>query len=301
MKKFKHMLEAVNKGIKLAIDDFDFNNEILSKSTNDIIDQRTDEIEDKLTKTVDMGLPSGTRWCIYNIGVDPNNLNVYTDWYGDYYAWGETEIKSNYTSDNYFFDLHKYHIRNFNKGSNRYKEMWRKAYDDVNIYDRYSKVGYIEMYLKDDVAYASQKKMMGKGFKYCIPTREQFRELVRNCSSKNVYDYQGIKDLNGKLFISKINGNQLFFPFIGYKASKIYSDKDNGFYWTSTLSMNKFWYAEIFKITNVKDKNEKISLEDNVAYNGIGIRPVLLHENKRPKFKVEVGSNKIKYYDNGFE
>ena len=300
MKNYKQILEAVNHGIKLAIDDFDFNDEITSKSTNDIVDQRTDEIEDKLTKTVDMGLPSGTRWCIYNIGVNPNKLDTYLDWYGEYYQWGETLLKSNYTSDNYFFDLDNYHIRNYNLGSNRYKNTWRNAYEDINKYDRYDKVGFVEMNLIDDAAYMNQKKMMGKGFKYCIPTREQFRELVRSCSSKNVYNYQGIKDLNGKIFTSKINGNQLFFPFIGYRSSNIYADMDRGFYWTSTISLEYFYRAQAFKITTARDKNDKISLDDNVTYNGLGIRPVLLRGEQRPKFKVEVGSNKIKYYKNGF-
>jgi hypothetical protein len=38
---------------------------------------------------VDLGLPSGTLWCKYNLGVDPKYLANPINWFGDYYAWGE--------------------------------------------------------------------------------------------------------------------------------------------------------------------------------------------------------------------
>ena len=44
---------------------------------------------------VDLGLPSGTKWATCNIGASkPEN-------YGDYYAWGETSPKTNYSPSNY--------------------------------------------------------------------------------------------------------------------------------------------------------------------------------------------------------
>lgn len=43
---------------------------------------------------IDLGLPSGTKWATCNVGASqPHN-------YGNYYAWGETTTKSEYTSDN---------------------------------------------------------------------------------------------------------------------------------------------------------------------------------------------------------
>ena len=45
-------------------------------------------------KYIDLGLPSGLKWAVCNVGASsPED-------YGDYYAWGETETKSTYTSDN---------------------------------------------------------------------------------------------------------------------------------------------------------------------------------------------------------
>ena len=44
---------------------------------------------------VDMGLPSGTLWATCNIGAESS-----TD-FGDYFAWGETEPKEEYTNETF--------------------------------------------------------------------------------------------------------------------------------------------------------------------------------------------------------
>ena len=45
-------------------------------------------------KYINLGLPSGLKWATCNVGASsPED-------YGDYYAWGETETKSTYTSEN---------------------------------------------------------------------------------------------------------------------------------------------------------------------------------------------------------
>ena len=43
---------------------------------------------------VDLGLPSGLKWATCNVGAN------FSEEYGDYYAWGEIETKSEYTVDN---------------------------------------------------------------------------------------------------------------------------------------------------------------------------------------------------------
>ena len=43
---------------------------------------------------VDLGLPSGLKWATCNVGADS------PEEYGDYYAWGETSTKSEYTQEN---------------------------------------------------------------------------------------------------------------------------------------------------------------------------------------------------------
>ena len=74
MKKFnKHILEAINKGIKLALDDYEDVEQNSSISQhNDIIDAENviKQKYDLLKELVDLGLPSGTLWFNYNYGVD---------------------------------------------------------------------------------------------------------------------------------------------------------------------------------------------------------------------------------------
>jgi hypothetical protein len=59
-------------------------------------------------------LPSRTRWFKYNLGVNPEKLNTAKDWYGDYYAWGETKPNKpeGFSWDSYIFgspsDMKKY-------------------------------------------------------------------------------------------------------------------------------------------------------------------------------------------------
>lgn len=43
---------------------------------------------------VDLGLPSGTKWATCNVGASV------PEQYGNYYAWGETKPKDEYTQSN---------------------------------------------------------------------------------------------------------------------------------------------------------------------------------------------------------
>lgn len=49
---------------------------------------------------VDFGLPSGTKWAKYNVGVDPANLINQHYFYGNYYQWGATG-NSEYNESSY--------------------------------------------------------------------------------------------------------------------------------------------------------------------------------------------------------
>lgn len=55
-----------------------------------------DDDDDEVTEYayVDLGLPSGTKWAEHNIGT------LFPEGQGDFFAWGEIEPKTNYTSDN---------------------------------------------------------------------------------------------------------------------------------------------------------------------------------------------------------
>jgi hypothetical protein len=108
---------------------------------------------------VDLGLPSGTLWCKYNLGVDFKNLRTADDWCGNWYSWGE--IKPN--KPTYAESRYKFYC------SDTY--MWSKKY---NKHD-----GLKELELKDDAAYQSNNMLK-------IPTQKQYEELIKHTTCKPV-------------------------------------------------------------------------------------------------------------------
>ena len=82
MKNYKQILEAVNRGIQLALDDFE-DDEVQNIKSKQIQNRDyTKEYLDLMEEVVDLGLPSGTLWSKYNLGVNPNQLSIASNWYG---------------------------------------------------------------------------------------------------------------------------------------------------------------------------------------------------------------------------
>ena len=122
MKNYNKILEAINRGIQLALDDFDDEEQVQNIKSKQVQNRDyTKEYLDLLRdEVVDLGLPSGTLWCKYNLGVVPNQLSKAEDWYGDYYAWGELEPnKKEYNWDNYKF-IHTDGFSKYNKKDNQF-------------------------------------------------------------------------------------------------------------------------------------------------------------------------------------
>jgi len=68
--------------------------------------------------TIDFNLPSGNLWYKCNLGAtNPTETALSPkDWYGDYYAWGETEPKPDYNEASYKFE-HLIYTNSNNKSS----------------------------------------------------------------------------------------------------------------------------------------------------------------------------------------
>lgn len=103
MKLNQKIMEAINEGIRkslLSFDDVEFSQSDSNRSNKKISTAIKDWkwIQDNC---VDLGLPSGTLWCKWNIGA--TNGDMPESWYGHHYAWGETEPKSKYISKNYTY------------------------------------------------------------------------------------------------------------------------------------------------------------------------------------------------------
>ena len=73
MKTYKQILEAINRGIQLALDDFDDEDQVQNNIKSKQVQNRdyTKEHLDLTNDVVDLGRPSGTLWCKYNLGVNP--------------------------------------------------------------------------------------------------------------------------------------------------------------------------------------------------------------------------------------
>lgn len=93
---------------------------------------------------INLGLPSGTKWCCCNVGASS------PEGYGGYYAWGETSEKSSYVRENYAF---------YDNANNQF----------INIGSDISGTQY-------DVAYVRM------GAPWRMPTHEQQMELEKHCT-----------------------------------------------------------------------------------------------------------------------
>ena len=273
MKKYNKILEAVNRGIQLALYDFD-DDEIQNVKSKQIIHRdHTKDYLDLMKEVVDLGLPSGTLWCKYNLGVNPNQLFKAEDWYGNYYAWGELEPnKKKYDWDNYKFgnkhDLTKY-CNNPEYGLNGFTD---------NL---------IKLLPEDDVAY--QNKYIGN-YKFCIPTIEQFEELLKytknywinnydpNKIKHNPKDDEGIQGLNGSVFEGK-NGNTMFIPAAGYCSNNGRHNLNNNGpvclgtlckVWSSSFELDFSDYAQLLRVDYAT-----ICGDISKRCDGYSIRPVI--------------------------
>lgn len=187
---------------------------------------------------VDMGLPSGLIWAAYNVGAD----TPYD--YGDYYAWGETEIyyEAGYAqvekdvvwkdgkSAGYYWPSYKYCFGSYNtltKYCNNADFGFHGFTDNKAVLDP-----------DDDVAHVKW------GGEWRMPTPEDMNELINPDNCTCTWTIQnGVK---GYLITSKKAGysdHSIFLPaagFRGYITLEFYQGSElnmggSGGYWSNTL------------------------------------------------------------------
>ena len=148
---------------------------------------------------VDLGLPSGTLWATCNVGA--NTLEEY----GDYFAWGETTIKTG----SYDWSTYKYC-----KGS--YNTLTK--YCDKSYYGYNGFTDHLAVLLPEDDAVT-----VNWGDGWSSPSREQWVELYNNTTRIWTFKPSGVE---GEIFIAS-NGNSLFLPAAGaYWSSSLYVGGD---------------------------------------------------------------------------
>lgn len=159
-------------------------------------------------KYVDLGLPSGKKWAKCNLGASSEEE------YGLYYQWGDTV---GYTKEQ-VLEEKKINCHDYKFSVDGSTKEYRKynSKDGKNVVN-----------IVDDAAY----KELGDNWR--IPTKEDFQELIDNTTTEIAL----INGVKGMKFISKNNGNYIFFPFAGYANSdSMYHIKSWFSCWASKLN-----------------------------------------------------------------
>ncbi len=158
-----------------------------------------------VAEAVDLGL--SVKWATCNVGA----LRPYD--YGEYYAWGETEPKTNYNWSNYkWCNGSSTTLTKYNTNS---------SYGTVD-----NKTG---LEFSDDVAHVKW------GGSWRMPTKDEFIELLNNCT----WTWTTLNGVNGYRVTSKKSGYTDRFIFL--PAARCRTDtssvdtSDFGDYWSSSL------------------------------------------------------------------
>ena len=270
MKNYKQILEAVRRGIKLALDNYQDIESSISHD-NDVINAE-DVIQQQIdfwSEWVDLGLPSGTLWAKYNLGVDSKNLEQQLDkkgiftYFGDYYSWGEIQPKK---------CKHSWESYKFSPGGHalfdKYVSNERFAIDKLDNLKRLQN--------EDDVAYMKN----GENRHIHMPTHDQLEELVQYTLQKWVTDYNGIKNLDGCLFINtKDITKHIFIPAAGcYGNNGVYNIQRLCGIWSSTQTHNvRSDLASVLIMSNaesIRNPGEPAEIENRYRYAGYSIRAI---------------------------
>lgn len=177
-------------------------------------------------QVIDLGL--SVYWASCNLGAES------PEEYGNYYAWGETRPKSDYEEKNY-------------------------SYYDNNI-KQYIDIGEDIAGTEYDAATANW------GSDWRMPTKEQMRELVDNCT----WEWTQINGINGYK-ITGTNGNSIFLPAAGFNNISI-SKNEQLLYWTSSESSDGIAFQ-------LHVYGAEIHTAGNNKYWGCSIRPVTSNPN----------------------
>lgn len=128
-----------------------------------------DKDDDNEPEVVDLGLPSGTLWAKTNLGA-PNAWD-----FGDYYAWGETKPKTDYSWETY----------KYCDGSDT--TLTKYCYNAICGKNGFTDIaeGLTTLEPADDAATA----VLGAGFS--MPTEVDWRELRSQCFWLWTWNYEG--------------------------------------------------------------------------------------------------------------
>lgn len=180
---------------------------------------------------VDLGLPSGIKWAKCNIGALES-----TD-YGSYFAWGETETKTNFEFKSYKFAQQLkeggYIIRKYSDGSS--------------------------LSLDDDAACENC------GIEWRMPSKADFMELIDYCIWKPIFN----STVNGYQIVGP-NKSSIFLPAAGSWGTELTGVNAVCDYWTRSIDAEGVAPWRL----HADDKCLHPELNQCLRHFGLTIRPV---------------------------
>ena len=209
------------------------------------------ETQDNDPEAVDLGLPSGLKWASFNLGATK------PEEYGNFYVWGETETKEDFSWMTY---------------------KWCMGADNTMIkYCTNSSYGYngftdgkTVLEPEDDAAHVNL------GGNWRMPTHSEWDELRVKCT----WSRTSVNGINGDL-VTGPNGNSIFLPAAGDRSdSRFYNVGSFGSYWSSSLDKNAsgFAWSEV-------NGPETFNRYVNFRYGGFSVRPVYDDSEQKPEYK----------------
>ena len=192
-------------------------------------------------QAVDLGLPSGQKWASCNVGATT------PEGYGDYYAWGETAPKKDYSWETY---------THANGADNKFTKYCNDANNGDNGFTDDKTI----LEPEDDAA------QVNWGGVWRMPTDAEWTELREQCT----WTYTTLNGVYGYQVASKTNGNSIFLPVAGFRnGTSLYLQGRRGYYSSSSLLEN---YSD--NVWIVTFNHEEVYRHSNNRNNGLSVRPV---------------------------
>ena len=202
---------------------------------------------------VDMGTHSSEGYKVYWATSNLSTSGLCADPvdYGDHYAWGETEPKTDYSWSTY-------------KWCNGSKESLTK-YNTKSSYGRVDKK--TVLYPEDDAAHVKL------GGSWRIPTDAEWTELRNNCTWEWTSIYNG--NIAYGMIVRAPNGNSIFLPAVWvFDFAGSVGRLRAGYYWSSSICSDYPYEAYILYFASDATESKTVSVSSGGRYEGYSIRPV---------------------------